>query len=99
MKNAGDAMYLVVLSHTMDDLPIRLFSDRAEAEKFAGKVEVMPEETERIRALFRAARTMPLCVSIVTFRGGVPQKRDVVKSFDGPWPIPAEPNPNERSES
>ena len=62
--------FLVLLRHSMDDLPIALFTTYEQASRFAGKVKPMP--TAAIRKLFQLDST-PVSVCIVTFIKGRPK--------------------------
>lgn len=71
--------FLVVLSHTMDDLPIRLCGTKKQAEKVANETSEMP--ADEIRRVFSTDCSTPCNVSIVTYRKGHPVDCEVVKNF------------------
>ena len=71
--------FLVVLHHTMDDLPIRLCQDRTEAEKVANETEEMP--TDEIRKILSTDCSTPCNVSIIEFVDGRPVDDAVVREF------------------
>jgi hypothetical protein len=73
-------MYLVVLSHTMDDLPIRLCKTREEAEGIAAGLD--GEVPEPIAETFMTDASTPCCVKIVEFNdAGEVTEVSVVKDF------------------
>lgn len=72
--------YLVLLNHTMDDLPIGLFETSEAAEAFAKRARPMP--AKRIRDIFGSDCSTPCCVSIVQFRNGRPVSDCLAKSFN-----------------
>lgn len=74
-------MYLVELSHSMDDFPVRLFEDKTKALQFAQKMEWMPS-TGLLDGLGRGGAASPVCVTLVTLRRGVPVKSELVKLFE-----------------
>lgn len=72
--------YLVMLIHSNDDVPIRLFSDPTEAREFAKHLHWRP--TEEIRELFHVDCTTPAGVRIIQFdERGVPN-RVFMRCFD-----------------
>lgn len=71
--------FLVVLVHTMDDLPIGLFATHPEAMALAKRQRGMP--TVAMRNVFDTDASTPCCVSICEFRDGVPLGLELVKSF------------------
>lgn len=74
-------MYLVLLRHTMDDLPVRLCKTRAEANEVAVNLDEMP--SDGIRDLFGTDCSTPVNVCIVRFNdSGVPVKMNCVRNFD-----------------
>ena len=82
-------MFLVTLRHTMDDLPIRLFSTEHEAVDFAQSVDEMPN-TE-VRKVFNTDASTPVSVFVTEFYDGVPVRSREVKNLS------REPNPRDRS--
>lgn len=74
--------YLVILSHTMDDIPIRLFEDRDEALAFA---DGLPWEapSDLMQRLELPDCSTPASVTIVVFNNeGLPISRVIVKEYD-----------------
>lgn len=59
------ALWLVLLSHTLDDLPLRLFADEAEAIAYADRVE--PADGESVCKVLRIDATTPICVKVLKF--------------------------------
>ena len=73
-------MFLVVLRHAMDDLPIRLFETMDDAVAFARRVKGTP--TARIRRVFECDGSTPCSVAVVEFSApGDPVRMDTVKWF------------------
>lgn len=73
--------YLIVVSHRLDDFPVRLEFDRDAAFKFAESVPWDVTE-EVVRRLELPGANSPCCVSIVTYRNGDPVSRVIVRDFD-----------------
>lgn len=72
--------WLVVLSHTMDDLPVRLCATREEALIYAKKLNPMP--SKRLCKVFQTDCSTPVAVEVVEFKDGVPVLAFMVKGFD-----------------
>lgn len=72
--------FLVLLCHTMDDLPIGLYETYERAMRIGRGVSEMP--TASIRDLFQTDCSTPVCVKVVQFQGGVPVAIHLVKEFD-----------------
>lgn len=72
--------YLVLLVHTMDDLPIGLFGTYQQAARKGRSLLGMP--TDAIRELYNTDCSSPVCVKIVEFNLGVPVRVLLVKEFD-----------------
>lgn len=72
-------VYLVLLCHGMDDLPIRLFGSEELALAFAETVEPMP--TKEIRDVFGTDCSTPIAVKLVHFEHGVPVTSRIVREF------------------
>jgi hypothetical protein len=72
--------FLVLLVHTMDDLPIGLFMSDSAAMSFANEIDEMP--TEKIRKVYGTDCSTPNCVKIVQFDCGEPVAVRVVRTFD-----------------
>lgn len=71
--------FLVLLCHTMDDLPISLHSDKEKAMKAALDCWDLPSvEIERV---YRTDCSTPVCVKVVEFYRGKPVYCEVVKDF------------------
>ncbi len=68
----GD-LYLVMLIHAMDDMPLRLFADFAMARRFAERVRPMP--TDAIAELYGVDSAKPVSVEVLLFVDGVPVDR------------------------
>lgn len=62
--------YLVLLRHTMDDLPIGLFATFDEAKAFATKHG--PDPTDAEREVFHTDCSTPIYMCIVPFAAGFP---------------------------
>jgi len=80
-KAAPLLQYLVVLQQSMDDVPIRLTDDRNEAMLTAMNA---PEDGRAPRMIVEALgvnETSPFCVSIITFRNGIPVNREIVREY------------------
>ena len=73
--------YLVLLCHTMDDFPMRLFATHTAACNYAKDLGEFPEEA--VDTLFGIDCSTPVCVKVVEFRDGKPLAVDVVKEFEG----------------
>lgn len=82
-------MYLVMLTHDMDDLPVKLFDNETAAFDFANGLDGEPGE--HIRKVFQTDCSTPNCVSVVEFApteklisgcGYSPTKRTIVKSLN-----------------
>ena len=72
--------YLVLLRHTMDDLPLYVTSDRPQAEMVAKRVR--PTDGAKAKAVLGVDASTPVCVGIVTFENGLPGKFEVVRQFE-----------------
>jgi hypothetical protein len=72
--------YLVVLSHNLDDFPIKLFTDRDEAFNHANSISWMPPE-DVVRVL-ELPTSHPCVISVWVFRNDVPAGRVIVREFD-----------------
>jgi type VI protein secretion system component VasK len=67
---SGMTGYLVVWRHTMDDVPVGLFADKAEAVKVA---KTMSRPTGRaITNLLHIDCDTPICFTVVVFENGKP---------------------------
>ncbi len=74
--------YLVVLSHSLDDVPIRLLDDSDEAIKFAEDTDWKMMGTPLSGTLDLPDMNTPANVNVVTFRDGIPCSRVIVKEYD-----------------
>jgi hypothetical protein len=75
-------MYLVTLSCTMDDFPIRLLSTRTEAENFANGLAVDDAFLDHCGTLHGMDASEPVCLCIATFNeAGECVSHDVVRSM------------------
>lgn len=72
--------FLVLLCHTMDDLPVALRGTRDKAMALVNDLGPMP--SEYIRKVFGTDCSTPSCIKIVEFHNGVPVKCEVVREFD-----------------
>lgn len=73
-------MHLVVLRHTMDDLPLRLFDNLLQASEYASKVNWFP--SEEVRDILHADCSTPCCICIVTFdNSGELESNQIVRSY------------------
>lgn len=73
-------MYLVVIHHNFDDLPVKLFNNDGDARSYASTVDEVPEP---ILKTFKINRTDPVCVAVVSFdeQTGEPTRHETVRSF------------------
>lgn len=71
-------MYLVVLSHTMDDIPLRLFADEEKAKAYAAEVDGNSPDAD----YWKTDASTPCSVSIVEFDGeGKAVKHTLIKGL------------------
>lgn len=76
------AQYLVMLSHSMDDIPVALFDDKAAAVKCAKRQPEQPSRSLLDRLDYPECST-PICISVVTFgKNGRPTNRDIVTRYE-----------------
>ena len=74
--------YLIVVSHRIDEFPLRLEFDRDEAFDYAESVPwEIPDALARLLEL-PEAKHAPCIVSIITYRNGDPVSRVIVRDFD-----------------
>lgn len=73
--------YLVVLSHALDDYPLRAFDSRHDAEQFANSCEWNPPAS-MLESLDLPDANTPVCVAVWVFEKGVPVSRDIVRSHE-----------------
>lgn len=73
--------YLVNLCHSMDDVPMGLFSDVDAAFEYARELD-WEVPAEMYKRLELPACSTPVCVTVTTFRGNVPISRVVVRDFE-----------------
>jgi len=71
--------FLVLLCHTMDDLPVGLFKSFQLALAHARAQEAFPDAI--LREVYCTDCSTPVCMKIVQFVGGKPIKCDVVMDF------------------
>lgn len=71
--------YLVVLRHSMDDLPLMLLSSHDEAVGAATVVQ--PGDGENVKSLLSIDASTPICVWVYSFRGGQMVEAEKVKEF------------------
>jgi hypothetical protein len=75
-------VHLVILRHSMDDFPLRLFKEPHMAKAFAEQQdgEVPEEIQEKLGPLWPEAST-PLQVGVLTFKYGSPDRYRLIKEF------------------
>lgn len=73
-------IYLVLLRHTMDDLPLFITGNYVEAVAAARNADWQP--TEEIGRVFGLDCTTPVCIDVVTFEDGVPVRLETIKEYD-----------------
>lgn len=73
--------YVVILSHTMDDIPMAMFSDWDLALEYANEIDwdVSPSFA---KMLALPDCSTPSVISILTFRNGRPCSRIVVREYE-----------------
>lgn len=71
--------FLVLLVHTMDDLPVYFADKEVDAMVFAKNL--LPDPPEAVRLVFNTDCSTPVCVKVVRFSNGMPQSVEVVKDF------------------
>lgn len=73
--------YLVVLSHSLDDIPMGLFADRDEANQFASQLNWdVPDDL--LQRLDLPGCNTPCMIAITTFAGSTPVSRDIVRNYE-----------------
>lgn len=72
--------YLVILRHTMDDLPVGLFPTWDEAHAYAWSIGAMPCEWDR--DIFATDCSTPCAVAIATFEGCFVKDFEIVRELD-----------------
>jgi len=72
-----ETMYLVMLRHTLDDLPVYLTPGYADARRFAEQVDATP--SQQIRNVYNTDCSTPCSVFVVTFEDGRPVKVEYVR--------------------
>lgn len=76
----GEFLYLVILSHGMDDIPVQLFNDRDQAFGLAESLDWdAPEDI--LQRLELPQCSTPCCITVTTFRDGLPISRVIVRYF------------------
>lgn len=74
-------MHLVILRHTMDDVPLKLFVSRKAAEDYAEQVGWNP--IDKVRTILNTDCSTPCSIAIASFdANGDLEKCDVVRSYD-----------------
>jgi hypothetical protein len=74
-------MYLVLLRHDMDDLPVKLCKTFKEARIFAKNLDGMP--TDKMCEVFDTDCSTPNCIAIVAFNGkGDPVDMTIVRDLN-----------------
>lgn len=74
--------YLVVLRHSMEDLPVALFATEEEATECADGLDWMPSDDVRYR--WDTDCSTPVCICIVKFVDGMLQGKLEVRWHDDP---------------
>lgn len=74
-------LYLVNLSHAMDDVPMRLCDSVEEAFAVA-KALSWDVPAEMLQRLELPECSTPCCITVTTFQGGVPISRVIVRDYD-----------------
>lgn len=74
-------MYLVVLQHSMDDIPLGLYDTKEKAVTRAKNAGWFPRSlvTERLNL---SDCTTPIAKSIVTFKNGQPVSRTIICNYE-----------------
>lgn len=62
-------MYLVVIRHSMDDVPVLLTADKAEADALTDGIlpEAVQHHTDRYDELAGIDASTPVCMALLTF--------------------------------
>lgn len=74
-------MFLVLLRHTIDDVPLSLHATHEEALAAALAADPMPPFGLLEKLGWNECST-PVCISIVEFAGGTPIRSTIVRHFD-----------------
>lgn len=74
-------LYLVMLSHSMDDIPLAIFEKVGDAVEFA-KAASWEVPKQIADAMNTPDCSTPNVISVVMFVDGVPASRDVIRSYD-----------------
>lgn len=69
--------WLVLLSCTIDDFPLRMFDTQREAKKFAKELD-----PETVDIPFDLDPSSPVCTKLMKFVNGLPKKIIIAKKFD-----------------
>jgi len=73
--------YLVMLSHSLDDIPLRLFADRDEAFEFAESIGwELPLTIQKILELPDCGT--PCVIAVWAYRDGEPVSRVIVRDWE-----------------
>lgn len=84
--------FLVVLRHSMDDLPVGLFATWGEAHRYAMSIKGMPCDWDR--DIFQTDCSTPCAVAIATFKDSFVKAFDIVRDFDDDDDVePPKPSP------
>jgi len=90
--------FLVVLRHTMDDLPVALFDNWEAALEYAMAIKGMPCNWDR--EVFNTDCSTPCAVAIATFKNSFVAQFDIVRTLDDDddedddEPTPVTPRPD-----
>lgn len=79
--------YVVLLRHTMDDLPLALFGSHADAVAFAKTVDWMP--TDKVRDILGTDCSTPCVIAIAEFREGLLYSLEIVRDIEQEQEQPA----------
>lgn len=69
--------WLVVLSCTMDDFPLRMFNTQREAKNFTKELD-----PETVDIPFELDPSSPFCIKLMKFVNGLPKKIILAREFD-----------------
>lgn len=74
-------MYLVVLQHSMDDIPLGLYDTKEKAIDRIKRAGWYPSST-LLRRLELSNCTTPYLMSVVTFKNGQPISREIIRNYE-----------------
>ena len=80
MAGLNRDLYLVVLNHDLDDMPIRLFTNMDDAIQFADALPWSPPQN--VLKLFSLPDdSIPCVITIIRFLNGIPVNRFFIRDF------------------